>query len=292
MKRTLIIVFSLLSLNAFGQDELLEMLEKEQDQKSQPVIATFKGTRNINFSTIEVQGKKTLEFRIAHRFGDAGTDGAAGRLFGLDGPVCLQLSFDYSLTDRLSLGIGRTNTGKLIDGNVKYRILRQTTDNKMPVSVTYKGQLNITHQDELVEGAYDKFINRMSYANHLMIARKFNSSISVQANMMHFHYNLVPTTTDKNDILAAGLLARVKLTQRIAITGEYGMAFGDYSTLQSNYYHPAAIGVDIETGGHVFQLFFCNSFAINEAQFVPFNNRSWSDGQFRWGFNVSRVFSL
>ncbi len=293
MKKLLGLLLLLSSLSVGAQDELLNMLEQEEKKtSSEPVIATFKGTRLINFSTIEVQGKNTLEFRIAHRFGDAAVANAADNLFGLDGPVAIQLAFDYSLSDRLSLGLARTNVGKLIDGNVKYRVLRQTTDGKMPISLTYKGQVNLTHGPELAEGAFDQFTNRMSYVNQVMVARKFNSNLSLQANFFHLHYNLVRFQADKNTFFGAAVMGRYKLTKRLALTAEYGAPFGSYVRNTARFYHPSSIGLDIETGGHVFQVFFTNAFTVNEAQFLPFNDRNWGDGQFRWGFNVSRVFSL
>lgn len=293
MKKLLGICLLLGSLSVSAQDELLDLVEQEEKKAtSEPVIATFKGTRLINFSTIEVQGKNTLEFRIAHRFGDAAVDNSASNLFGLDGPVALQLAFDYSLSDRLSIGLARTNVGKLIDGNLKYRILRQTTDNTMPISLTYKGQINVTHAEERAKGAFDKFTNRMSYVNQIMVARKFSSSFSLQANFLHLHYNLVRLQEDKNTFFGAAIMGRYKLTKRLALTAEYGAPIGSYVANTSRFYNPSSIGLDIETGGHVFQLFFTNAFTINEAQFMPFNDRNWGDGQFRWGFNVSRVFSL
>ncbi|TNE81692.1 MAG: hypothetical protein EP332_02955 [Bacteroidetes bacterium] len=293
MKRVVLAFLLLGSISANAQDELLAELEQEEKkQSSEPVFATFKGTRLINFSTVEIQGKNTLEFRIAHRFGDAAVTNSGNNLFGLDGPVAMQLAFDYSLSDRLSLGIGRTNVNKLIDGNIKYRLLRQTTDGKMPISVTLKGQVNVTHAPERIATAFDKFTNRMSYVNQVMVARKFNSKLSLQANFIHLHYNLVRYEEDFNTVFAAAIMGRYKITKRMAVTAEYGMPFGNYYTGPTQMYNPLSVGLDIETGGHVFQVFFTNAFSVNEAQFLPYNDRSWGDGQFRWGFNVSRVFSL
>src|SRR6185436_2451137 len=94
----------------------------------------FKSTRLINQQTLESVGKRTLDFRISHRFGpvNSGSYGA----WGIDGPVNIRLGLDYSFDGRLMFGIGRTSVDKIVDGFLKYRLLRQTTDGKMPVSVT------------------------------------------------------------------------------------------------------------------------------------------------------------
>lgn len=293
MKRLVsLILFVALGASIQAQD-LLDELEQQEDSIAPafPVIATFKSTRLINMSTLEVEGKGTLEFRIAHRFGDiGGPAGGDDNFYGLDGPVALQLYFNYSLTDRLALGFGRTNFGKLIDGNIKYRLLRQSSDDKIPVSITVQARANLTHREEAFQGEFDNFAHRMSFVNQVMVGRKFGKRLSLQVNAYHLHYNLVELKSDKNDIFAAGAMGRFKLNHRFALTGEYAGAFGAYSANRNQLVPSGSIGVDIETGGHVFQLFFTNSYSINEAQFLPFTQKKWSEGQVRWGFNVSRVF--
>lgn len=294
MKKLLTLtLFASLCLPAFAQeeDDLLNMIESDDSTKVAYTSATFKGTRLINLPTVEVMGKNTLEFRIAHRFGDAFTESTkAQNLYGLDGPVALELALDYSLSNRFSLGISRTNVQKLISGNLKYRILRQTTKNEMPISLTYYGRANVTHEKDL-DKRYADFANRWSYVNHLLVARKFSSSLSLQLDFMHIHRNLVQFKDDKNTMFAVALSGRMKITRRIALTAEYAYRIGDYAVNRDAFYDHLGIGVDIETGGHVFQLFLVNSFGLNETQFIPTNDRNIGDGAIRFGFNVSRVFS-
>jgi len=285
-------LIALLCIPAFGQEvDLLAELEAQDSNTVNYVSATFKGTRLQSLPTVEVMGKNTLEFRIAHRFGDAATESAgASTLLGLDGPVALDLSFDFSLSDRLSIGLSRTNIQKLIGGNIKYKIFQQTTSNKTPITMTYLGKMNTSHERN-VNQRYDDFVNRLSYVNQLMIARKFSSSLSLQLNLIHVHRNLVVSLEDKNSMFALGFSGRHKLTKRVALTAEYVYRLGDYVVNKKAFYDHLGVGIEIETGGHVFQLFVMNSFTVNEAQFVPANDRSWADGAVRFGFNVSRVFS-
>lgn len=294
MKKLFIVSLSLaFAIPCFAQEEdLLNELETQDSSLTGYVSATFKGTRIQNLASVEIMGKNTLEFRIAHRFGDMFTETAGGQtLFGLDGPVALDLSFDYSLSNRFSIGISRTNIQKIVTGNVKYKVLRQSTDNKMPVTLTYLGKMNASHERN-IDQRYDDFLNRMSFVNQLIVARKFNSAISLQLNLIHVHRNLVPLRADQNTMFALGVGGRYKLNKRVAITAEYVYRLGEYAVNQDIFKDHLGIGVDIETGGHVFQLFLMNSFSTNEAQFVPANDRSWSDGAVRFGFNVSRAFSL
>ena len=83
----------------------------------------------------------------------------------------------------------------------------------------------------------------------------------------------------------------MKVSKRIAITAEYGYSLKDY-TKGDDYYNPLGIGIDIETGGHVFQVHLTNAFGITENQFLPYNTSSWKDSDMRIGFNISRVFTL
>lgn len=294
MKKLFIVSFSLaLAFPVFAQEEdLLNELEAQDSNQTSYVSATFKGTRIQNLASVEIMGKNTLEFRIAHRFGDMLTETAKGQtLFGMDGPVALDLSFDYSLSNRFSIGISRTNIQKIVAGNVKYKVLRQSIDNKMPVTLTYLGKMNASHERN-IDQRYDDFLNRMSFVNQLIVARKFNSSVSLQLNFIHVHRNLVALRADQNTMFALGVGGRYKLSKRVAITAEYVYRLGEYAVNQDIFKDHLGIGVDIETGGHVFQLFVMNSFSTNEAQFVPANDRSWADGALRFGFNVSRAFSF
>lgn len=289
MKRVVFLFCLVLSINAQGQDDLLDSLEASMPANKTIVLSTFKGTRLINLHTVETLGKGSLDFRISHRFGDFST--GFDNLWGLDGPAAIKFGFDYSITDRLVIGIGRSSYGKLYDGYVKYKILNQTTGNEIPVSVVGVASINIA----AARGAgvqYPKNSHRLSYFYQLLIARKFNSKLSLQLSPMMIHYNLVESEEYKNDIFAIAASGRYKFSRSFAFTGEYIYTLNNYTSFNDLYHNSASVGIDIETGGHVFQLFVTNSFAINEVQLVPYTAGAWSKGEIRLGFNVSRVFGL
>jgi len=277
--------------------DLLQLLDSTNASKTgkEFSIATFKTTRLINQQTLETLGKRTLDFRISHRFGDI--NGGTYNAFGLDGSANIRIGLDYSYDGRFMFGIGRSSFEKLADGFLKYRLLRQTTNNSMPVSMTLFSSINYTLLKDPTQNTtgFDKYENRssrLSYAAQVIIGRKFNSKFSLQLAPTFIHYNLVQQIRDKNDMYSIAFASRYKLTKRFAITGEYVLRLNKYSNEFSNYHNSLGFGFDLETGGHVFQIHITNSFGINEVQYIPYTTTSWKNLGVRLGFNISRVFNL
>jgi hypothetical protein len=278
---------------AQGKDSTLDLLD--QGAPVQYTEATFKATRLVNFHTVETAGNRTLDFRISHRFGNI-SDGAYN-LWGLDGPADLRLGLEYSYSSRWEVGVGRTTQDKLYDGFFKYQLLRQREDNKMPVTVTLLASTDLTTMKDpnAAFAGYDKyqyFSDRLSYVFQAMIARKFNERLSLQISPTLVHYNLVTNTTDKNDVYTVVALGRYKLSQRFALTAEYAPRINQYTANMNQFHNSASLGVDIETGGHVFQVFVTNSFGIQETQTIANTTNTWTKGQLILGFNISRYFTL
>ncbi|MEY3248831.1 MAG: hypothetical protein RL742_874 [Bacteroidota bacterium] len=272
-------------------DDLLAGLEP--DAGPEPVLATFKGTRLINFHTVETPGRRTLDFRIAHRFGPFNSGWYD--FFGLDGSASIRIGLEYSYDGRLAFGIGRTSYEKMLDGFVKYKLLRQMEGGGMPVTVTLFSGMYATMQkdpDKQING-FDKYArvsSRLSYVHQVIIGRKFSDRFSLQVAPVYLHYNLVDRISDKNDALVLTAATRFKFTKRAAITFEYG--YRAIKNSRTAYYDTMGIGCDIETGGHVFQFFVTNSFGLLENQFLTRTDTRWSDMGIRLGFNISRVFTI
>lgn len=254
-------------------------------------IATFKGTRLINFHTIETVGPKTLNFLISHRFGNFNS--GSYNAWGIDGPVDIRLGLEYSPDGRFMFGIGRTSSEKMVDGFLKYRLVRQTTDNKMPISITlFAGAYRTALKNQLINGIdlYENQSSRLSYCFQAIIARKISSKVSLQITPWFVHYNIVPNIADVNDAYGVAGVGRFKFTNRSAVTIEYGYRINTYSN--TKYYNSMGIGYEIETGGHVFQVHLTNSFGLVESQFLTHTDSKWNNAGIRLGFNVSRVFTL
>ncbi|MFY7733806.1 MAG: DUF5777 family beta-barrel protein [Bacteroidia bacterium] len=296
MKKNIIFITMLLMVNfAWAQDDLLDML-KDENTKSNPVLATFKGTRIITGQSNENISKKHLNFLILHRFGELKDDAWYYSLLGIDAAT-VRLAFDYGVTDKLMIGVGRSSVSKIYDFNVKYKLLQQTTGGKRnsPLAISYYGNmgLNTTTFPDLTRNNF--FTSRLNFCNQLILARKFNDKVSLQVTPTMVHRNLVAKTSDPNSVFALGLGGSFKITRSTRFNIEYYPRLNGRDELASNgktFNDYLAIGFDIETGGHVFQLMFSNSTYMYEQGFVAQTTGSWSDLGIRLGFNLSRTFSF
>ncbi|BAV10377.1 hypothetical protein SAMN05421788_104252 [Filimonas lacunae] len=273
---------------ATAQDSsLLKMLEDSLavDQQPEVVIGTFKATQLVNLPTTESPGKKSLQFLIMHRFGKL-NEGAYA-LFGLDNAE-IRFGLDYGITDRLSVGVGRSSLDKTFDGSVKYKILEQTTKG-MPISASFYGVLtNFTQRYS--DKPYLDARYRTSYTSQLLLARKFSSNFSLLLAPSWTHMNLVATPEDKNDVFAVSGGARFKFTKRMGISAEYNYFF-DNQIASADITRSLSFGWDIETGGHVFQFVVSNSRGMIAPYYLAKNTGTWGKGDIYFGFNISRSFN-
>jgi len=296
MKQIQFIFISLMLLifsgNVYSQD-LDALLNAETKPTVDYATATFKASRIINGHSIEQMKEKQLDFRISHRFGTLNS-GAYG-LWGLDQSV-IHFSLEYGLKDWLMVGVGRGSYNKTYDSFAKFRLLRQSSGAKwMPVSLSYftSVELNTLKFPVRPEGASNYFSSRLAYVHQLLIARKFNDKLSVQLSPTFIHRNLVKSELDQNDIYSMGAGARYKLSKRLSLNAEYYYTYNPNAKfLDTRYYNSASVGVDIETGGHVFQIMLSNSQGMREGTFIPQTTGDWLDGGIHLGFNISRVFSF
>ena len=280
----ILLVMSVLTAN--GQDDLLNMLDTKA-ATPEPVKATFKTTRIINGHSIEQMAKRHLDFRISHRFGyvNSGVD----EFWGLD-YARIRLGLEYGITDRLMVGIGRNNVGtKAVDGFVKYKLFRQTNTNSMPLSVSLLGTVAVALTP--VEGT-KTVTDRTTYCYQVLLARKFTEAFSLQLNPTMIHRNQVESGGYNNDIFALGLGGRIKLTKRTSFNFEYYYLFNPEKASSDKLMNNISLGFDIETGGHVFQLHFTNSYGMIEKDFIAAANSDWTKGYISYGFNISRTFSF
>ncbi len=305
MNKFLAIIFCLGSLSVVNaQDDLMGMLEDESaaDAKPEKVLATFKGTAVINAQTIQTVKKKTLEFNIAHRFGDMdisdkkGTNVAGHTLYGLENANNIRFSLTYGITDKLSVGVGRSKMNEHVDGNLKFRFLEQK-ENGLPISAAYYASAAASFVAEVAD---DKFENRMSYAHQLIIASKLTRGISLEVLPTLVHRNYVDQTVlhpennsvDENDIFAVGIAGRVKLTTRMAFVFDYFHTFSEFRDADNGFYDAIGVGIEIETGGHVFHINVTNSGGLIANDIIPSTTSDWGQGEYKLGFNISRVFSF
>ena len=282
------LLYIILITPLIGQDDLLDILE---DASVKPVIveSSFKGTRVVNAQSLELPRPKILQFMIQHRFGSI--ENGFYDLFGMD-YATIRFDFNYGLTERLSFGVGRSSLDKIYDIFVKTKLLRQSSGTRsFPVSVLLYSDIGIDtkRKSENDPAVKDEYLNRLLYVNQLIIGRKFNRSLSLEILPTLIHRNLAPTNQDDHDLASVGIAGRYKLSNRISVNADYFIPLGDRS---ENYQNSLAIGVDYETGGHVFQVMIANSQGPYEYTFIENANGDFSTGTLYLGFNISRAFTL
>ena len=297
MKKILLLsaLFSAASLSSFAQaDSLMNMLNADDKggASKQYATATFKSTRVIDGASVENLGAGVLDFRITHRFGQLSQGGA--NFYGLDNATTM-INVDYGINRWLMVGLAHSAFNKEDQGFVKAKILRQEKSS-MPVTVSYYGSCDLETMTAPVLPSGDSwhFSNRLAFTNQILVGRKFNDRISLQLMPTVVHYNLVDSTKFSNNTFAMGVAGRVKLTQRFALTGEYYYRLNNTDLLVNGQktYNALSLGVDIETGGHVFQFMITNAQGMTERTFIGQTTDRWAKGELHIGFNISRVFTV
>ena len=285
MKKIFLTVFLILASLQLSSQDLLDILELEAPVTENIVSATFKGTRIVNGHSIENRKNAELEFIISHRFGRVNT--GFEELFGLD-QANIRFALEYGLTDDLTAGLGRSSFEKTYDGYLKYRLLKQKTGaNAFPFAVSLFGSIAAKSQ-KAIAGNERTFAESLFYVGQVLIAKKVNSSLSIQVTPTYVHRNLATIAADPHDIFALGFGTRVKLSKRVSLNAEYYQQFQKLTSINAR--NSLAFGVDIETGGHVFQIILSNAITMVEKSFITETTGNFFGGDIHLGFNLSRTF--
>lgn len=291
----IVFIILLLPLSMFAQDDLLADLEKDA-VVDKTVTAAFKGLKVVNFESTKLADQKALYLVVSHRFGTV--KNGFDDLFGLDNAVT-QIKFIYGVNEWLNLGVARSSLQKKYGIHAKYRLMQQEEDG-FPLTIV--GYNLITANTALDEDLYTnfEFSDRLTYTTQLLFSRKVSRDLSLLLAPTFVHENLATRSVEvlgngstlnfdeDNSQFAVGVGGRYKLTTRWSINMDYGLHLNRNNN--SNFKNPFSIGVDLETGGHVFQMHFTNAQAMFEEGFIVQGQGDWGDGDFFFGFNLSRVF--
>ena len=288
--KLLLFAFLLILLNpSFAQNEDTLNTIIENKPLNEKVNAPFKSTRVIMSHSIQMVKPGVLDFLILHRFGNVNR--GLYEFFGLD-QATFRLAFDYGITKDLTIGIGRSSYKKELDGFLKYRIIQQETgQNALPISMVVVGGITLNTLRFADPARKNYFSSRLGYYAQVLAGRKFSEAFSLQLMPTIVHQNLVTNSKDPNDLFAAGIGGRIKLSKRISLNADYYYVINKNEQLE-NFHNPLSIGFDIETGGHVFQLHFTNAIGMNERVFLTETINDWGDGDIQFGFNISRAFQI
>lgn len=277
-------------------DELDE-ITKDDVPEPQYAYATFKGARLINGHSVEMPGKGELIWIFAHRFGSM--ENGLYDVFGFD-RATLRMGLEYTLpTDNICFGIGRSTYKKTVDGFIKAKVFRQQTGVKnVPFTLTLLSGMAYSNDRAFVPNQEVTTPSRISYVNQILLARKFSNSISLQLMPTLIHKNLVRTANEQNTFFSMGVGGRVKLSRRVSLNLEYFGLLPNQNVPEARGHsvkNTLAVGFDIETGGHVFQLQFTNAVAMYDGGYISETASDFfaPDGAgVHFGFNFTRTFSF
>ena len=272
----------LITQSVSAQDDLLS--EIDQDDSDHRTTSVFKSLKIINLESTKLAARKDFFLVISHRFGfiNSGFD----NFFGLDN-ANTRIHMIYGLSDDFNVHVSRSGFNKTYEAGVKYKFISQK-EQGIPLSMVYFGSMSINT-------AWDKellpelnFSHRLAYVSQLLVSRKFSNYLSLELAPSYLHENLVLEDNQTNSQFALGVGGRLKLTSRTSLNLDY--LYHVNRTNSSGFRNPLSIGVDIETGGHVFQLHFTNSYAMHESGFIGQTTGDWQKAEISFGFNLIRVF--
>lgn len=269
---------------------------------------TFRDTRIINAHSVETLPNRKLDVRITHRFGDiAGDNGGFQTLYGLENATDVLIGAEYGVSDYLTVGLfrskgagilpnGTPGLNQLLNGIVKQRIFWQSTDNKMPFSLTFVGIASLSTAEKVDSEVtaiqnFSSFAHRMAYTGQLLIAKKYSFGLSLQVVPSITYRNIV-LFNDENALFSIGGAARMQVSKFVGIIVDGTFPFSSLRNVDNGFYPAIGVGLEIDTGGHVFQLNLTNARGIMETDYIPYTTTNWFDGEFRLGFTISRLFNL
>lgn len=267
---------------------------------AQPVQHTFSDTRILNSHSNETLKEGIFEFRVAHRFGDiAGPNGGWETFYGIEEAADIRIGFEYGITDRLMVGLGRTkgagDAKRLIEAFAKYRVLQQESG-KMPISFTILGNVVASTMqatsDSTAVSSFPQFHHRFSYLLQGILARKFGDRLSIALQPTYLHRNFV-TFDDENDSFHLGIGGKLKVKDGFSLLADYFLPVMGAQVQEATYAAPLCLGLQYETGGgHIFIASLSNNPGLLENDFLPYTDSRWEEGAFRVGFRIIRKFVL
>ncbi len=280
MSKFFSVMLFIMGFSGYAQNDLLKELDTISDGENYETPA-FKGLQIVTLQSTKIPAAKEFYFVVSHRFGSV--KGGISEFFGMD-VATTKLGGVYGITNWLSVSASRHTLLKIYETAVKYRLAEQGTD--FPLTIIGYNTVDINTFLEEEDYPQIEFTDRLTYISQILISRKISNRLSLEAVPMFIHKNLYSPEIENDNQFSMGAGGRMKLSKRLSLNMEYVYNFDK----PDFYKNPLSVGLDIETGGHIFQLLFTNSQPMTESGYVTNAAGDWGDGDFYFGFNLYRVF--
>lgn len=267
---------------SISQNGLLEEIDyKNEDYKVG--LSAFKAHKIINGQSTKQSSKKELYLYVAHRFGSI--NGGIKTLFGLD-IANTKIELLYGLSNDIQIGFSRESLKKIYTLNFKYKITDQESTFPLNTSIYASYNYNSLLDEDIYPSLSES--KRNLFLGQLLLSARLNNKFSIQLSPTYAKKNFTETIFEEENNLVLGLATSYRMTKKLAINVEY---FANLSRPEiSPFKDVLSFGIDIETGGHVFQLLFSNTQMIDDISTLTDAEGSWKDGEIYFGFNILRVF--
>ncbi len=251
-------------------------------QGVEPVKNIFQGTRFINLQSANVASKNELQMFIQHRFGDI--SGGFYELFGLD-EASMRLGFEYGLTKNFTIGAGRSSYMKTFDLFLKYRVFAQS--GAFPVTLTATASGSAPAIRDVVPKEYNNFGDKSSGNIQLHVARSFKY-VGFQVSPGYIGTGYIPVENYSYSFFTLGVGGSAKLSKKVSCNIEYLYRFEE----DIDYANPLSVSIDMDTGGHLFQLIISNTQQMFDQAIITNPSGHWAEGSLYFGFNLIRGFNF
>ena len=271
---------------ASAQDDLLNQLDTVKSKEKEIEMSAFKGLQICNMQSTKMASKGEWYMVVSHRFGDL-TQGF-DNFFGLDNALT-KIGALYGPTKWLTLGASRQTYNKLYELTAKYKLANQVIDG-FPVTIVGYNTMDINSALKRSQYPNLQSTDRLAFTTQLLISRKFSEKFSFEVAPIYVHKNLYDDVLEQKDLFLVGAGARYKIAKRLSVNLEYAARIITVEGFTSPYHNPLTLGLDIETGGHVFQLVLSNSQPMNDVAVFSNTSGDWNGGSIYFGFNMYRSF--
>jgi len=268
---------------SFSQENLLEELENKSENKTTNKVSAFKGIKVVNNQSTKQAGEEELYLYVSHRFGSI--KGGIKTLFGLD-IANTKIELLYGVSNNIQIGFSRESLKKIYSLNTKYRVTEQNSKFPFNSSLYFSYNYNSSLSEEIYTtlSNYDRNI----FFGQLLMSKSLGNKLSIQLSPSFAKKGFNETIFEEENNFILGIASSYRITSRLAFNIEYSANL-DRPKI-SPFNDVLSFGIDIETGGHVFQLLFSNTQTIDNVSVMTDAEGSWKEGKIYFGFNVLRVF--